>query len=151
MSPRGTYALLLHLEASQTVMVGALGTLSFPSGWYLYLGSARGPGGLSARLARHRRPNGKRLHWHIDYVRAVTRLAQVWSNVCESRQECAWATAAAALPGASVIARGLGASDCNCSSHLFHFSRRPKLCEFETLIDSELKREYVNDCVICDG
>jgi Uri superfamily endonuclease len=145
MSPRGTYALLLHLEAFQTVVVGARGALDFPSGWYLYLGSARGPGGLAARLARHRRLTRKRLHWHIDYVRAVTRLVQVWTSASESRQECAWATAAAALPGASVIAHGLGASDCNCPSHLFHFSQRPALCDFESLIDAQIIQEYIDE------
>jgi Uri superfamily endonuclease len=145
MSPQGTYALLLHLEASRTIAVGARGALDFPSGWYLYVGSARGRGGLAARLARHRRLTGKRLHWHIDYVRAVTRLVQVWTSVGESRRECDWAAAAAALPGASVIAYGLGASDCNCPSHLLHFSGRPELPEFASLIDTQIIREYIDE------
>lgn len=150
MSPRGTYALLLHLDVPQTVVVGALGALDFPSGWFLYLGSARGPGGLAARLGRHRRRTDKRFHWHIDYIRAVTRLVAVWTSACESRQECDWAIAAATLPGASSIARGLGASDCHCTSHLLHLSRRPELREFESLIHTELDQEYVIDDVICD-
>lgn len=149
MSPRGTYALLLHLDTAQTVVVGALGALDFPPGWYLYLGSACGPGGLAARVARHRRRAQKRYHWHIDYVRAVTTLVEVWSSTCKTQQECAWASAAAALPGAHVIASRFGASDCQCPSHLLHFSQRPKPNEFEPLIESELQRERIDKSAVC--
>jgi Uri superfamily endonuclease len=145
MSLRGTYALLLHLPTSHMIEVGALGAVDFPAGWYLYFGSALGPGGLDARLARHRRRNEKRFHWHIDYVRAVARLVEVWTSAGESRQECRWASAAAKLPAASLIARGLGASDCRCSSHLLHFSQCPRLHEFESLICTELSREYIRN------
>jgi len=144
MNPRGTYALLLHLDTPQTLQIGALGMLAFPSGWYLYVGSAHGPGGLTARLARHRRRAGKRFHWHIDYVRAVTRLAEVWIRSENGHQECAWATATAALPGARIIAPRFGASDCHCPSHLFHFAGRPDSAAFESLIQSDLERERVH-------
>jgi Uri superfamily endonuclease len=140
MSPRGTYALLLRLEAPQTVVVGALGGLSFPTGWYLYLGSAKGPGGLAARLARHRRRGDKRFHWHIDYLRAVTLLVQVWTSGGASC-ECDWAAAAAALPGARVVAPRFGASDCRCPTHLFHYARQPEASELERLIQVKLERE----------
>lgn len=140
MSPRGTYALLLRLDAPQTVVVGALGELSFPAGWYLYLGSARGPGGLAARLARHRRRGDKRFHWHIDYLRAVTLLVQVWTSSGASH-ECDWATAAAALPGARVVVPRFGASDCRCPAHLFHYTRQPEASELERFIQVKLERE----------
>jgi Uri superfamily endonuclease len=51
----GTYALLLKLDKQERITVGRLGTFGFPAGYYLYVGSALGPGGLRARLARHRR------------------------------------------------------------------------------------------------
>ena len=51
----GTYALLLRLDKQERITVGKLGTFDFPVGYYLYVGSALGPGGLRARLARHRR------------------------------------------------------------------------------------------------
>ena len=145
MSPQGTYALLLHLKTPQTVVVGARGAQDFPAGWYLYLGSARGPGGLTTRLARHRRREGKRQHWHIDYVRAVTTLIEVWTSTCHTHQECGWAAAAAALPDACIIAPRFGASDCRCLSHLFHFSYRPRPSEFESLIQTGLVRERLDD------
>jgi len=129
------------------VRVGALGELNLPSGWYLYLGSAFGPGGLAARLARHKRQADKRLHWHIDYVRAVMTLVEVWTGSGDARQECEWAAAAAKLPQAGVIARRLGASDCSCPSHLYHYSRRPQLEDFTALIQNQLIREIVDDKV----
>lgn len=141
MSVGGTYALLLRLDVPRTVVVGALGPLDFPSGWYLYVGSAHGPGGLAARLARHRRRADKRFHWHIDYFRAVSALLEVWTYSGKARQECNWAAAAAELPGADVIAPRLGASDCQCPTHLFHYARRPRPSEFEPLVQSKLGRE----------
>ncbi len=145
MSAGGTYALLLRLDAPRVVRVGALGELNLPSGWYLYLGSALGPGGLAARLARHQRHADKRLHWHIDYVRAVMTLVEVWTEPGDARQECKWAGAAAKLPQANLIARRLGASDCRCPSHLYHYSRRPQLAEFAALIQNQPIQEIVDD------
>jgi sugar fermentation stimulation protein A len=139
MSERGTYALLLHLDVPQAVVVGALGAWTFPQGWYLYLGSARGPGGLAARLARHRRRGDKRPHWHIDYLRAVTTWVQAWTHAGETRQECAWATVAGALPDARLVVPRFGASDCRCPAHLFHYARRPQASELEKALGVALR------------
>lgn len=139
----GTYALLLYLAAPQSTTVGALGQTRFPAGWYLYLGSALGPGGLAARLARHRRRDGKRLHWHIDYLRALGTLAEIWTHTSERRQECRWARAAARLPGARVVGPGFGASDCRCVTHLFHYQDRPAPGHLEAHVDQPLQREVI--------
>jgi Uri superfamily endonuclease len=143
MSSPGTYALLLRLDAPQNVAVGALGSVHLPAGYYLYVGSAHGPGGLAARLARHRRRDGKRFHWHVDYVRAVARLVQIWSHPDERRQECEWAAAAAALPGARIPAPGFGASDCRCTSHFFYYPRRPEPSAFQRLTHAPVTCECV--------
>jgi Uri superfamily endonuclease len=144
MSVPGTYALLLRLDTPKAIEVGALGVRSFPAGWYLYLGSARGPGGLAARIARHRRRSDKCFHWHIDYARAVMSLVEVWSSPGESRQECRWATAAAELPGANVIVPGFGASDCRCPSHLIHYTAYPEAHQLPFSVQAELEREIIN-------
>lgn len=138
MNTQGTYALVLRLKTPREISVGKFGSFQFPSGWYLYLGSALGPGGLRARLARHKRRTDKRYHWHIDYLRAVTGLVEVWIGVGQVRQECGWATAAAALPDAAIIAPRFGASDCRCPSHLFHYSQRPQLGAFEASLQAGL-------------
>jgi len=65
----GAYALIFHLAApvwfSRTGM--ASGSLS---GWYVYAGSARGSGGIRARLRHHFR-RGKPVHWHVDELTNV--------------------------------------------------------------------------------
>ena len=116
----GTYALLLHIDAPVPLTVGRLGSFTFPAGAYVYVGSARGPGGLRARVRRHARAD-KRRHWHIDYLLGHARLAAVHAVVDAARRECAWAAALSRLPGAKVIAPGFGASDCRCPTHLLHF------------------------------
>jgi Uri superfamily endonuclease len=107
-----------------SLIVGRLGTCSLPAGWYTYAGSALGPGGLEARLARHLRAE-KRLHWHIDYLLQHGRVETIWQIPSPARLECAWAAAIRALPGAETPVPGFGASDCRCSAHLVHFSDRP--------------------------
>ena len=65
----GTYILLIAVERALTLDVGRLGAMTFPPGYYLYVGSALR--NLGHRLARHLRRE-KRVHWHID-VRAGRR------------------------------------------------------------------------------
>jgi len=118
----GTYVLFLRLDKDAVLDVGRLGRVTFPSGDYVYVGSARGPGGLAARLARHRNPHKSR-HWHIDYLTAVAQVTGAWWAVGDERRECAWATALVGWPGAQVVSPGLGASDCRCRAHLFRLDR----------------------------
>jgi Uri superfamily endonuclease len=51
----GTYALLLSSAADGVIRVGRLGDLRLQPGFYVYVGSALGPGGVRARLAHHMR------------------------------------------------------------------------------------------------
>ena len=126
----GTYAVFLTLSVPARLSIGKLGAFTFPSGEYVYMGSARGPGGLRARLQHHLRP-ALRPHWHIDYLRTravVSRGVYVVQEEVSAETvaplECAWSQALLALPGASVPAAGFGASDCRwgCVAHLIHFS-----------------------------
>jgi len=121
---KGTYALVLRLECSEEISVGKLGTFTFPAGYYLYVGSALGPGGLEARLARHCRRD-KKLRWHIDYLLEHAQLVQVWSVASTDKLECLWAQTARGLPGAEIPVHGFGSSDCRCPSHLIYLARKP--------------------------
>lgn len=116
---RGTYALFLQLEQDTSIVVGRLGTFAFPSGYYIYVGSALGSGGLSARLARHQRRQ-KRLHWHIDYLLARARIIGVRTDASGERLECLWARKWLDTPGVQVIVPRFGASDCACPTHLLY-------------------------------
>jgi Uri superfamily endonuclease len=113
----GTYLLLLDLPMPTRLAVGRLGTFDFPAGRYAYTGSARGPGGLRARVGRHLRAE-KRLHWHVDYLSARASIVEVWYAESTARLECLWAARLSALPGASQPIDSFGSSDCGCRSHL---------------------------------
>ncbi len=130
---KGTYALVLHLEHREEITVGKLGTFTFPAGYYLYVGSALGPGGLEARLAHHRR-RGKKLCWHIDHLLKHAQLVEVWSAASTDKLECLWAQAARELPGSEIPVPGFGSSDCRCLSHLIHLARKPSYEEFTAQI-----------------
>jgi len=148
---KGAYTLVLHLEGREEITVGKLGTFGFPAGYYLYVGSALGPGGLDARLARHRpsisrrgepvEPSGhhrrdKKLHWHIDYLLEHAQLVEVWSAVSTARLECLWAQAARQLPGSETPVLGFGSSDCRCPSHLIYLVRKPSYEEFTAYLSA---------------
>ena len=53
----GTYALVLSCSADFDIQIGRLGTMRLQPGYYVYLGSALGPGGLRARIAHHQKPS----------------------------------------------------------------------------------------------
>jgi Uri superfamily endonuclease len=114
---KGSYALLLRLEEPAALQVGKLGKFAFAAGYYLYLGSALGPGGLAARLRRHLTAD-KRPFWHIDYLRPRTAVVGVWLSTDGRNWEHEWATAALALPGTTIAVPRFGASDCRCQTHL---------------------------------
>jgi len=120
----GTYALVLRVSRRLEILVGRLDKLEVQPGFYVYVGSALGPGGLAARVGRHCRCE-KRLRWHVDYLRAVAKIEAVWYATGRSDRECQWAMVLQDLPGAAIPLAGFGSSDCGCPAHLFFFSRRP--------------------------
>lgn len=124
----GTYALIIALDRSQDILIGRRGRFYFPAGFYVYVGSALGPGGVAARLARHLRAE-KRLHWHIDYLLGskYARVEQVWGVESVARLECEWARQAMRWPGARIVVPRFGASDCHCPAHLVGLDKLPAL------------------------
>jgi Uri superfamily endonuclease len=133
-STPGTYALLLKLQAPTELQVGHLGRIHFISPFYLYFGSAFGPGGLGARIEHHLQP-ARRPHWHIDYLRQVAEVLGIWCTRDVARLECVWANAALALRGASSVPR-FGSSDCRCHSHLLAVDRLPSLSTFRRRLNA---------------
>ena len=120
----GSYTLVLHATQPSSLMVGKAGRLEVWPGYYVYTGSAFGPGGLRARLARHLRGPLK-LYWHIDYLRQVTVPLETWVVLGGENHEHAWARALIQLPYASLPMPGFGASDCRCPAHLIYLSNLP--------------------------
>lgn len=132
-SPKGTYLLLIQMSQPTKLTVGRLGAFCFQGGWYAYAGSALGPGGLRARLARHARMQ-KRIHWHIDYLLESAQLMQSWQIACPARLECEWAAALARLAHAQIAVYRFGASDCRCPGHLVYWPTRPESRQIEAAL-----------------
>ena len=137
---RGTYALIIDMDADKTIAVGKLGVFNFPKGYYIYIGSALG--GLTARVNRYLRPL-KRMHWHIDYLLQAARIVEVWSITCDERLECGWYQSARELPTARDIVSGFGSSDCSCPSHLLHLKAKPSFNLFRKKLEER--------GLVCDG
>ncbi|EJW13489.1 Endonuclease III [Rhodovulum sp. PH10] len=108
----GAYVLGLLLARPVALRVGGA-ACTLPAGRYLYCGSARGPGGLRARVTRHL-ARRKRIHWHVDRLTTRGRVVAVW--IAPGGDECALVRDLAGLP---VPLPGFGSSDCRrCASHL---------------------------------
>lgn len=121
----GSYALVLESPSRATTRVGRWGRLELGVGYYVYVGSAFGPGGVRARVSRHLREE-KRSHWHIDYLRGLVSPVGVWLSYDDRRLEHEWARVLAGAPGMASVEK-FGCSDCDCESHLFYAPRRSAL------------------------
>ena len=117
----GTYILVLKVKSSQKIVIGKIGQYTFEKGYYIYIGSAHGPGGIKARIERHLKKN-KIKHWHIDYLRNIAPVVGILVNYSKKKKECSWASKLFSSTDLSAPIPGFGSSDCACPSHLF-FSR----------------------------
>jgi Uri superfamily endonuclease len=112
----GAYVLIIELANPVTLTIGRLGKTMLPAGRYAYAGSARGPGGIRARVGRHLRRD-KKLHWHIDWLTTVAGIVE--ARVYPGGDECRLVAEMMALPDTHHPIKGFGSSDCrNCESHL---------------------------------
>jgi len=107
-----SYQLLLDVSRPMRCVIGRLGEFDFPSGQYVYTGSARH--NIDARIDRHLRAE-KALRWHIDYLVTAPGV-RVVDVVRSGRGECALNRAV----GGRIVVAGFGASDCRagCGAHL---------------------------------
>ena len=108
--------------------VGALGSIRFRPGTYVYVGSAQR--NLEKRMQRHLKQD-KKLFWHIDYMLSCgdARVEAVFVKQAGKDAECAFAYE---LDAQSKGVLGFGCSDCTCRSHLFWFPVRSALKSEET-------------------
>ena len=119
----GCYSLIIDLKRKRTIRVGKLGEAVFPAGTYVYTGSAMK--GLGARLRRHC-ARKKKMHWHIDHLLTApdAQIKKIILYPAAPGQECRKNKRIAAQPGAEVILKNFGTSDCKsgCPSHLLYFA-----------------------------
>ena len=131
----GTYVVVYHLPwALRGLRVGALGTFDFPAGYYAYVGSAFGGGGVGKRIGRHCNRRSKE-RWNVDYLKPHCTPVAVWWTHDRRRVEFAWAAALGAMPGASFPAPRFGAADNDAAAaHLVRFDRLPGAAEFRPAV-----------------
>ncbi|MBC7110409.1 MAG: hypothetical protein PWR13_234 [Archaeoglobi archaeon] len=110
-----TYSLLIPVRASE-LRIGALGTVHFPEGCYVYVGSSMKYG--LRRILRHFSKE-KKLRWHIDYLLKNHTPSHVIFAEVHERMECEVARRIGMK--SSDLIPNFGSSDCSCPSHLFRF------------------------------
>lgn len=120
----GSYALFFLLDKRVHLEVGKLGRFLLEPGVLVYFGSAMGPGGLGARIARHLSP-GKKRRWHVDYLQPHAKPIVIWFSTGGEGQECNWSKTMASQEGSYFPIREFGSSDCSCPSHLLHLDKVP--------------------------
>jgi Uri superfamily endonuclease len=143
MNSPGTYVLILYAaQPLPPITIGKLCDLSVTPGYYLYIGSALGPGGVRARVAHHCRTAHK-LRWHIDYLRAHLELIEIWYTLDPEPREGEWVTHLQAMPGMTQPVPGFGASDSRHFSHLFHTGKRPTVELFRKMLHNDVSKTHV--------
>jgi len=111
----GAYAIVIETRRPADMTLRGV-NLRLSPGRYLYCGSARGPGGIRARVGRHLRKS-KAQRWHVDRLTGIGRVCGV--IVAPDGSECALFARFSGLKGAEVPAPGFGSSDCRrCAAHL---------------------------------
>ena len=116
----GAYALALHLRKPVFFERARL-TQNLRSGWYVYAGSAYGPGGIRARLCRHFKKT-KKLHWHVDQLTGAAE--DICAVAVPDGSECEIIATLARSRAFQFVAEGFGSSDCRiCQSHLLAWRR----------------------------
>ncbi len=125
-SQPGTYCLVFHCLSSSSVTIGRLGTYQINPGYYCYIGSAFGQGGLNSRVNRHLRVN-KSKHWHLDYIRPYLNPIEIYYSTDLMKREHQWAEFLLKQEESSIPIHKFGSSDCHCSTHLFYYKLKPDL------------------------
>jgi Uri superfamily endonuclease len=134
---KGSYLLLFENTTYRRISVGKKLQMEAPPGIFIYAGSARGPGGLAARLAHHCRPSPNP-RWHVDYLKSQIQLFEIWFTRDPRHLECTLAEAVLGLPGSHAPCPGFGSSDCSCESHLVYLPKRPAFKNYARHLAQEL-------------
>ena len=103
----------MYLKNENNIRVGSLGTIHFPKGFYLYIGSALN--GIEGRVKRHL-SDSKKFHWHVDYLLRKANINDVFHLESKKKLEC---NIAGKFASDCDVVPDFGSSDCSCKSHLF--------------------------------
>ena len=142
---KGTYVLIASVTQMKRLEIGRLGTFDVGPGFYAYVGSAFGAGGLRARIGHHLQSTA-RPHWHIDYLLRIAEPIEVWFSTASQKLERHWASLLEKAPNFRIPIARFGSSDYHRSrsSHLFHTRRRPSFRWFQ----QTLKEGFEDICTV---
>jgi Uri superfamily endonuclease len=142
---KGTYVLIAFVPRMKRLEIGRLRAYDIIPGFYTYVGSAFGPGGLRARVTHHLESVAQP-HWHIDYLLAHAEPVEVWYALSSRKLEQDLAEVLAQSSGFRVPIPRFGSSDYHRSrtSHLFYSKRRPS---FEH-VQQEVNRAFAEPPVL---
>ncbi len=113
---KGAYVLALCLDKAIHIEFPGVTCDQLMPGWYVYVGSARGSGGIRARIKRHFQ-HGKTAHWHIDLL--TMHAVEMAALAVTDGHECELVDKLLESLRFKVAAAGFGSTDCSrCESHL---------------------------------
>jgi Uri superfamily endonuclease len=112
----GAYVLVLRLDRAIRIEFPRVTCDQLMPGWYVYLGSAKGSGGIRARIKRHFQCE-KTAHWHID--RLTVHAVEMAALAVADGHECELLGKLLKSLKFKVAVAGFGSTDCRlCESHL---------------------------------
>lgn len=149
---KGTYVLIAHMAQMKRLEIGRLGRFDMVPGFYAYVGSACGSGGLRARLEHHLESIAAP-HWHIDYLLAGAEPIEIWYAISDRKLEQDWAELLERAPFFHRPIARFGSSDYRRSrtTHLFHAKRRPQFRWFEEQVKAQFEPDIVPQQYVLEG
>ncbi len=148
---KGTYVLIASVPQMKRIEVGQLGEFDIVPGYYAYVGSALGAGGLGARIGHHLESTASP-HWHIDYLLQVAEPVEVWYTIAGQKLEHHWADLLERAPQFRIPIPRFGSSDYHRSrsSHLFYSKRLPSFTWFRQQLEERFEDVHTERCVLVD-
>jgi Uri superfamily endonuclease len=142
---KGTYILIASVAQMKRLEIGSLGAFDIVPGFYAYVGSAFGAGGLRARVGHHLESTAAP-HWHIDYLLGIAEPVEVWFSTASQKLECHWAGLLEKASNFRTPIARFGSSDYHRSrsSHLFYTKRRPSFRWFQ----QTLRERFEDFCAV---
>lgn len=124
----GIYCVVLRVSRPRRLGILRAGGCRVGPGWYVYTGSAKR--NLIPRLGRHLR-RLKRMRWHIDHLRAVATLRQIWIWPWTFGGECQTNARILQMSNGGFPLKRFGSSDCRCVAHLVAFPSEPSPPDYD--------------------
>jgi Uri superfamily endonuclease len=149
---KGTYVLVASVPQMRRIEIGRLGRFDIIPGFYAYIGSAFGTGGLRARIGHHLESTADP-HWHIDYLLQVAQPVEVWYTTANQRLEHHWADLLENSSKFRIPIPRFGSSDYHRSrwTHLYFCKRLPAFRWFEQQVIENFENVQAERYVINYG